>query len=302
MSDPAGPGTALRAVLDRALADPATGWSLGGYGAGATFRRDPGEPATPPCGGRPGVVTSRGALVLGEADTLVPVAYETALGGEAWSQALALCRPLPLLPPCPAPVVSERGRDHAAARAGDRDGVLFCLGLPLRQARLMARVREEAVSRLRAACGRPADAALWAALPGLGAVLVAESGRDRIEVVLEVVLEVVSEAVLPDARPGPRAQWFDRLLRLGRLHAATAPIPAGLAPVIHLHPPHPLDGGGYDLARHAAFEALLARFGDPELVALKRRVLAGEAVVPRTRAARAVARVARAQRRHLASA
>ncbi len=95
--------------------------------------------------------------------------------------------------------------------------MLFCLGLPLRQARLMARVREEAVSRLRAACGRPADAALWAALPGLGAVLVAESGRDRIEVVLEVVL--------PDARPGPRAQWFDRLLRLGRLHAATAPIP-----------------------------------------------------------------------------
>ncbi|SEO36473.1 hypothetical protein SAMN04487843_101140 [Methylobacterium sp. ap11] len=280
----------LRAVLDRALADPAMGWSLGGYGAGATFRRDPGEPATPPCGGRPGLVTPRGALVLGEADTLVPVAYETALGGEAWSQALALCRPLPLLPPRPAPVVSERGRDDAAARDGDRDGVLFCLGLPLRQARLMARVREEAVSRLRAACGRPADAALWAALPALGAVLVAESGRDRIEV------------ALPDAHPGPRAQWFDRLLRLGRLHAATAPIPAGLAPVIHLHPPHPLDGGGYDLARHAAFEALLACFGDPELVALKRRVLAGEAAVPRTRAARAVARVARAQRRHLASA
>lgn len=284
----------LRAVLDRALADPAMGWSLGGYGAGATFRRDPGEPATPPCGGRPGLVTPRGALVLGEADTLVPVAYETALGSEAWSQALALCRPLRLLPPCPAPVVSERGRDDAAARDGDRDGVLFCLGLKLRQARLMARVREAAVSRLRAACGRPADAALWAALPGLGAVLVAESGRDRIEVVLEVAL--------PDAHPGPRAQWFDRLLRLGRLHAATAPIPAGLAPVIHLHPPHPLDGGGYDLARHAAFEALLACFGDPELVALKRRVLAGEAAVPRTRAARAVARVARAQRRHLASA
>ncbi len=99
MSDPAG----LRAVLDRALAEPAAGWSLGGYGAGATFRRAPGEPACPPCGGRPGLVTPRGALVLGEADTLVPVAYETALGGGSWSQALALCRPLRLLPPCPAP-------------------------------------------------------------------------------------------------------------------------------------------------------------------------------------------------------
>ncbi len=287
MSDPA----SLRAVLDRALAEPAAGWSLGGYGAGATFRRAPGEPAFPPCGGRPGLVTPRGALVLGEADTLVPVAYETALGGEAWSQALALCRPLRLLPPCPAPVVSEIGPDGAAARAEDRDAVLFCLGLTLRQARLLARVRGKAVSRLRAACGRPADAALWAALPGFGAVLVAQSGRDRIEV------------VLPDAHPGPRALWFDKLLRLGRLHAATAPIPPGLAPVIHLHPPHPLDGTGYDRARHAAFEALLARFGDPDLVALKRRILAGEAVAePRTRAARAAARVARAQRRHLAPA
>jgi hypothetical protein len=284
--DPAG----LRAVLGRALADPAASWSLGGYGAGASFRRDPDEPAEPPCGGRPGLVTPRGALVLGEADELVPFAYETALGGGAWSQALALCRPVAALPPCPAPAVSELGPDREAARAEDRDGTLFCLGLPLRQARILARVRGGAVARLRAACGRPADAALWASLPGLGATLVAACGRDRIEV------------VLPDAHPGPRAHWFDKLLRLGRLHAATAPVPAGLAPVIHLHPPHPLSAEGrYDAGRHAAFQAVLACWGDPALVALKRRILAGEAVaVPDTRPARAAARVARAQRRCLA--
>ncbi len=281
----------MRAVLRRALADPDVTWSLGGYGAGATFRRDPGEPAARPGGGRPGLVTPRGALVLGEADTLVPVAYESALGGEDWSQALALCRPLDALPPCPAAVVSECGPDTHAARAGDRDGVLFGLGLPLRQARLFARVRGDAVRALRAACGRPADAALWQRLPGLGAVLVAVHGRDRIEV------------VLPDAHPGPRALWFDKLLRQGRLHAATAPIPAGLAPVIHLHPSHPLTASGYDLGRHAVFQDWLARWGDPALVALKDRILAGEAVtVPDTRAARGVARVARAQRRSLAQA
>lgn len=277
---------ALRKVVSQSLADPEATWSLGGYGAGATFRRDAREPVAAPCAGRPGLVTPRGALVLAEAHTLVPVAYETALGSEAWSHALALCRPLHLLPPCPAPGVSELGPDAEAARAADRDGVLFCLGLPLRQARLLARVRGEAVRAMRAACGRPADAALWAALPGLGAVLVAAQGRDRIEV------------VLPDAHPGPRALWFDKLLRQGRLHAATAPIPPGLAPVIHLHPPHPLTACGFDTGRHAAFQALLARWGDPGLVALKRRLLAGEEVaVPDTRAARAVARVARAQRR-----
>lgn len=286
-ADPA----ALAAVLQGALADPAVTWSLGGYGAGATFRRDPGEPATRPDGGRPGLVTPRGALVLGEAGTLVPFAYETALGHEAWSQALALCRPRDALPLGSATLVSERGPDDEAARSEDRDGVLFCLGLPLPQARLLARVRGDAVRALRAACGRPADAALWAGLPGLGAVLVAAQGRDRIEV------------VLPDAHPGPRAHWFDKLLRQGRLHAATAPVPPGLAPVIHLHPPHPLTEGGYDLRRHAVFQDWLARWGDPALVALKHRILAGEeAVVPDSRAARGAARVARMQRRYGAPA
>ncbi|TGD95793.1 DUF6925 family protein [Methylobacterium nonmethylotrophicum] len=279
---------ALRVVLHRALADPDAAWSLGGYGAGATFRRGAAEPVASPCGGRPGLVTPRGALVLGGAEGLVPVAYETALGRDDWSQALALCRPLAALPPCPVPAVSEIGPDREAARAQDRDGVLFCLGLPLRQARILARVRGDAVGLLRAACGRPADAALWERLPGLGATLVAAHGCDRIEV------------VLPDAPPGPRAHWFDKLLRLGRLHAATAPIPAGLAPVIHLHPPHPVMEGGYDPGRHAAFQDLLARWGDPALAALKRRLLAGEAVaIPDARPARAVARVALAQRRCL---
>lgn len=284
-TDPA----ALRAVLARALADPAVTWSLGGYGAGATFRRDPGEPAEPPRGDRPGLVTPRGALVLAEADTFVPVAYETAFSGESWSQALALCRPLPDLPPCPAPDVSECGPDDDAARAEDRDGVLFCLGLPSRQVRLLARIRGAAIPAMRAACGRPADAALRERLPALGATLVAASDRARIEV------------RLPDAHPGPRVQWFDKLLRQGRLHAATAPIPAGLAPVIHLHPPHPVTEGGYDRDRHATFQDWLARWGDPALVALKTRILAGESVaLPGTRAARAAVRVALAQRRCLA--
>ncbi|WP_244914055.1 DUF6925 family protein [Methylobacterium frigidaeris] len=280
----------MRTVLRQALADPAVTWSLGGYGAGATFRRDADEPADGPFDGRPGLVTPRGALVLGEACALVPVAYETALGGDAWSQALALCRPLSRLPSCPAPVVSELGRDDGAARSEDRDGVSFCLGLPLRQARLLARGRGAAVPILRDACGRPADAVLWERLSRLGATLIAASGGDRIEV------------VLPDTHPGPRAHWFDKLLRLGRLHAATAPIPAGLAPVIHLHPPHPWTESGYDLGRHGVFADWLARWGDPALVALKAGILAGEAMaVPDTRAARAVTRVARAQRRYLAS-
>ncbi|WFT79687.1 hypothetical protein QA634_31590 [Methylobacterium sp. CB376] len=69
-------------------------------------------------------------------------------------------------------------------------------------------------------------------------------------------------------------------------------------PIGSLQPPHPLAGGGFDAARHRAFQALLAAFGDPDLLALKRRVLAGEAVPPpATRAGRGSLRVAQAQAR-----
>jgi hypothetical protein len=68
-----------------------------------------------------------------------------------------------------------------------------------------------------------------------------------------------------------------RLLKSGRTHPATEPVPAGWIPCAHLYPPHPArDGLGsprpFDAARHHAFQSMMAAFGDPEVVAIKRRI------------------------------
>ncbi len=76
---------------------------------------------------------------------------------------------------------------------------------------------------------------------------------------------------------GPHTHVLPKLLKSGRTHPATEPIPGGWVPCAHLYPPHPArDGLGgarpFDAARHDAFQAVIARFGSPETLAIKRRV------------------------------
>jgi hypothetical protein len=77
---------------------------------------------------------------------------------------------------------------------------------------------------------------------------------------------------------GPHTHVLPKLLALGRTHAATEPLPAGWIPCAHLYPPHPArDRFGRDRPfqreRHAAFQILLADYGEPRLLELKRRVV-----------------------------
>nr|WP_313534247.1 hypothetical protein [Haematobacter sp.] len=95
-----------------------------------------------------------------------------------------------------------------------------------------------------------------------------------------------------------------------RTHPATTPVPAGLLPFAHAFPAHPCRhrpgvARPFDVEDHAAFQRLLARFGPPDLVALKtavrRAVRAGEDLpVPAGRHGRAQLRVALRQERLLA--
>ena len=84
---------------------------------------------------------------------------------------------------------------------------------------------------------------------------------------------------------GPHTHVLPQLLKSGRTHAATEPVPKGWIPCAHLYPPHPArDGLGearpFDAAHHRAFQAMMAACGDLETWAVKRRVvdavLAGE--------------------------
>jgi hypothetical protein len=63
-------------------------------------------------------------------------------------------------------------------------------------------------------------------------------------------------------------------MRRGRVHDANIPVPAGMLPCLTLYPPHPArDEEGceraFDAAAHHAYQALLARFGDPVFLAAK---------------------------------
>jgi hypothetical protein len=199
-------------------------------------------------------------------------------------------------------VLTELGADPGAARPQDCAATLFDLGLGLRAADACVRVADPAlIDCLRAAAGRTILAAGHPILERLAAssphrVFLARFGR----------IEVYTR--IPDAGfagpSGPRTQLLPKLVRLGRTHAATAPIPAHLVPCAALHPAHPArDRVGvsipFDRGRHAAFGSLLDDWGDPVLTALRRAVLAGsefDPVLADGRAARSAIRAARAQR------
>ncbi len=104
---------------------------------------------------------------------------------------------------------------------------------------------------------------------------------------------------------GPHTHVLPKLLAHGRTHAATEPLPEHWVPCAHLYPPHPLrDQLGrtrpFRRDHHEAFQLLLARHGDPERLALKRRVIEAvasgrepsAAALPDDRFARATVRVA----------
>lgn len=294
-----GTSCAVETLLRAQLADPNCTWSLGGYGAGATFARIPGEPAHELDQDGFGLVTGRGAIVLAPPPGLRPFAYETGFA-DGWSHAVALCLPAAICAMGRRNVLTELGPDRAAARPQDRNAILFDLGLGFDAVDACVRTTDPVViDRLRAGLGRSNLASDHPVSPALVEptchwVFVTRVGR----------IEVYgSGAAAGTPGPAPRSHILPKLLRLRRTHAATAPIPGVLMPCGGFEPAHPLkDGAGrsipFDTARHAAFGALLDAWGDPALAALRRAVLAGRDPDPRQsegRFARSAIRAARAQ-------
>jgi hypothetical protein len=77
---------------------------------------------------------------------------------------------------------------------------------------------------------------------------------------------------------GPHTHVLPKLLKSRRTHPATEPIPAGWVPCAHLYPAHPAkDAFGVAIPfvsdRHQAFQSLIDAWGDPEIAALKNRVI-----------------------------
>ena len=128
-------------------------------------------------------------------------------------------------------------------------------------------------------------------------------------------IEVFAPIPPPDGKSpnGPHTHVLPRLLAQGQTYAANVPLPQGWVPCMTLFPPNPIPAISsarkpFDSAQFEAFQLLWRRYGEPDLVALKKAALAALLVgkepelrddTVSTRAARSVVRVAARQALHL---
>ncbi len=289
--------------LTEQVTDAETAWSLGTFGAIAEFTRDAAERAALDVGSDViAVVTGRGGLRIEVNDALLPFVSES-LTAQSWSQRVALCLPEQACAMNARTVLTEVGPDEGALRAQDRTAVLFDLGLGAMQVDACIRIGDpNVIAALRGCVGRsvfePGSGAM-------GAILAANPHRVFLSRVGRI--EVYQPIPPPDGKSpeGPHTHVLPKLLRHRRTHAATEPVPAGWIPCAHFYPPHPqrdADGRRHPFRpeRHAAFQALLARYGDPQLFAIKQRIVASvvaghepsDTVLAADRFARAAVRIA----------
>jgi hypothetical protein len=290
-------------ILARQLADTEAGWSLGTFGAIAEFTRDSGEPAAlHQADGAIAVTTARGGLRIEISAKLRLIASEQPTT-ESWSHRVALCLPQPACIMSARTALTEIGTDAGALRGKDRQGVLFDLGLGTLQVDVCVRSLDpEVVVALRGCTGR---SVLASGSEAMRIILAAHPHRVFISRVgrAEVFQPIPPPGGMSPA--GPHTHLLPKLLASGRTHAATERVPDGWVPCAHIYPPHPLrdalgEARPFRRDHHAAFQALLERYGAPEQVALKRQVIdsimAGrgpsEVSLPADRFSRATVRVA----------
>jgi hypothetical protein len=258
------------------LSDPETAWSLGTFGAIAEFVRDGGEAATLHRGDREiSVVTARGGLRLEAHVKLRPIASESPTA-ESWGHRVALCLPDDAAAMNRRACLTEIGPDTEALRDQDRSSVLFDLGLGAFQVDACIRTGDPPVIE---ALRRHAGKSVFDPDSGAMGTILA-SNPHRVFMSRAGRAEVFQPIPPPDGRSpdGPHTHVLPKLLAHRRTHPATEPVPQGFVPCAHFYPPHPMrDGLGrsqaFQTGRHTRFQNLLLRFGDPDSVALKRRII-----------------------------
>lgn len=304
-------------LLRRHIGNWQTGWSMGTFGAIAEFHHDQDEFSVIDDAYRLSRATKRGGIRLDRTklDLIQPVAYETiSPKRHRWSHAIALCLPENLARRSARSVLTEIGPDDDAIRGIDRTGILFDMGLSLPQCDFCIRTSDpKLLGALRAALGRSLSE------PGnrtMMAILAAHPHRVAITNIGRV--EVYQKIGGPDtggvSPPGPHTHVLPKLLRNGRTHSANTPIHDGLLPLGAMHPGNPVVGPmgedwPFNAELHRDFQVLFDSYGVPDIVALKKRILAaldaGDApetfALPDSRFARAALRLALRQQARLAA-
>jgi hypothetical protein len=268
------------AFLADQLADHATTWSLGTFGAIAEFTRDPDEPVALLRGdGVLAAVTARGAIRI-EAGAGERLFASESTTRKSWNQRVAICLPEGRCAMSRRTVLTALGPDLGALREQDRDSLLFDLGLGALQVDICVRVGDPSVTEQLMSCaGRPL---FEPENPAMSVILAANPHRVFVSRVgrIEVFQPIPpADGKSPD---GPHTHVLPNLLHHRRTHPATEPVPDGFVPCAHLYPAHPATNAvgerqPFDRARHDAFQKMLRDFGDPEFYAVKQRVAAAVA-------------------------
>jgi hypothetical protein len=261
-------------LLHREIADADTQWSLGTFGGIAEFSRDRDEKITlTQSATGAAAVTARGGIAIDLSDECRPFAFEC-ITTASWSPRVAFCLPASNCAMNRRAVLTELDADHGALRPQDRASILFDLGLGALQADLCVRIGDpDTVTELRRHCGR---SVFDSANPATGLLLETNPHRVFISRIgrIEVYQPIPPRSgKSPD---GPHTHVLPKLLKSGRTHAATEPVPEGWIPCVHFYPRHPAsDGrglGSFDVAGHESFQRMIERFGLPDSAAIKRRV------------------------------
>jgi hypothetical protein len=306
----------LEHLVRQHLTDWRTGWSMGTFGAIAEFHQDRDEATVVDSSRNLTRATRRGAIHVDHRKLaeVRAVAYETmSPKRHRWSQAVSLCLPNKAARRSMRSALAELGPDDEAIRGIDRTGILFDMGLSLPQCDFCIRTSDpKLLAALRASLGHSlfehdnfAMTAILTAHPHR--VAVTNIGR------IEVYQKIGGPATGGISPAGPHTHLLPKLLKSGRTHSANVPIPDGLVPLGSMHPGNPVVGPmgedvPFDRDLHRDFQMLLGSYGNPEIVAAKRRVLdalenggAPEAFdMPANRFERAAVRLALRQRARLA--
>jgi hypothetical protein len=267
------PPTTTVDLLHAQIADPDTQWSLGTFGGIAEFSRDRDEKVrlTQSATGA-AAVTARGGIALELSDDCRPFAFEC-ITRSSWSQRVALCLPADRCAMNRRAVLTELDADHEALKPEHRGSVLFDLGLGALQADLCVRIDDhDTAARLRSHCGR---SVFEPTNPAMGLLLETNPHRVFISRIGRIEVYQPIPPASGKSPDGPHTHVLPKLLKSGRTHAATEPIPEGWIPCTHLYPGHPVRDGGdlFDAECHDSFQRTIERFGLPECLAIKRRVV-----------------------------
>jgi len=260
--------SSLADLLRSQLADPATSWAIGTFGAIAEFHRDSTEPTAL---SERRAVTARGGIHLQATNEVRAIAWERPSSGDGWTQGISLCLTTADSAMNGRTAITELGPDGEALHKDHRAEVLFDLGIAAPHCDVCVRTADPALLRvLRAATGRSVlTTGLLGELAATSPTRVFLSRLGRVEVRTAIPKP---DGKTPD---GPHTHVLPELLKLKRTHSANVPLPNGYVPCAELFPASAIhDAHGrrkaFEAGKHEAFQALLAVYGDPACVAAKR--------------------------------